>query len=133
MGKKFFSCILKVTEDRSLIRIHSSEVRISGSGSASKSHGSPKLDLVYSSMNLAISVSDTQAGALRSWREWTRTLWTTTGSPRSGPACSAHPATAARGQTVHSHHYIKTGWFLSSFGDPSHFGADPDPRICTSD
>ncbi len=44
MRKKIiFFCILKVTEQRSRIRIHKSEVRIRGSGTAPKCHGSPTL------------------------------------------------------------------------------------------
>jgi hypothetical protein len=47
--KKIFFCILKVTEERSWIRswirIHQLEVRIRGSGSALKSHGSPTLGI----------------------------------------------------------------------------------------
>ncbi len=39
----FFFCILKVTEERSWIRILKSEVRIRGSGSVPKFHGSPTL------------------------------------------------------------------------------------------
>ncbi len=45
MKKKFFFCILKITEERSRIRswirIYQSEVRICESGSAPKFHGSP--------------------------------------------------------------------------------------------